>query len=257
MFDTHVHTTFSSDSQLEIQEVLSRLDNSKLGIITTEHLDLNYPEEKLFKCDIDKYLNTYRKYRGDKLLLGIEMGLSLEKIKEFSDVERKYNFDYVLGAVHEVDGLDLYATKELYKNYSKKEMYEKYFEYMIECVKTHPFIDSLAHIDYICRYAEYIDTEMYYREFADHLDTVFRELIDRDISLEINTRRLNIDSAVKNMNDLYKRYSELGGKYVTLGSDAHKVENVGANYDLAVDMANRNNLKIVYCKNRNKNFDII
>lgn len=257
MFDTHIHTTFSSDSQLEVHELFKQLNNSKIGVITTEHLDLNYPDEKLFKCDIDKYLDTYKEFRGERFLLGIEMGLSLEKIEEFNNIESKYDFDFVLGAVHEVNGLDLYAEKQLYKNYSKKEMYEKYLEYMIECVKAHPFIDSLAHIDYICRYAEYVDTEIYYRDFGDHLDTVFRELIDRDISFEINMRRLGLESAVKNMNDLYKRYSELGGEHVTLGSDAHNVENIGANYNLAVDMAKRNNLKIVYYKNRNKHLDTV
>lgn len=257
MFDTHVHTAFSSDSKIKIEEITNKIGNSEIGVITTEHLDLNYPDENSFKCDIDKYFDEYKKYRGNNFLLGMEFGLSLNKVEEFTKIEKKYDFDYVLGAVHEVDGLDLYVTRELYKNYSKKEIYEKHLEYMIQCIRTHPFIDSLAHIDYICRYAGYEDNEIYYGEFSDYLDTVFRELIDRDICLEINTRRLGVQSVDDNMNDLYKRFSELGGKYVTVGSDSHNINDISSNFYLAINIAKKNNLKIVYCKNRKKEFDLI
>ena len=42
----------------------------------------------------------------------------------------------------------------------------------------------------------------------------------------------------------HKRYKELGGKYVTLGSDAHKAEYIGYGFDKAYEIANYFDLKI-------------
>ena len=43
---------------------------------------------------------------------------------------------------------------------------------------------------------------------------------------------------------LIKRYKELGGKYVTLGSDAHKAKYIGYGFDKAYEIANSFDLKI-------------
>ncbi|SHH64035.1 histidinol-phosphatase HisJ family protein [Clostridium grantii] len=255
MFDTHVHSDFSSDSKMKIEHALEKRKQLNISIITTEHVDLNYPEENEFKCDLDKYFKKYNELRDENFLLGIEFGLSKNKTYEYKILEKKYNFDYILGAIHEYDGLDLYAAKELYQNYSKQQMYENYLEYIIECIKDNPYIDSLAHIDYICRYASYKDTEIYYKGFSDYIDGVFKELILRDISLEINTRRLGMPSAINNTKLLCERYRELGGKYVTIGSDAHHEDSIGSKIYLAAEIAKRNNLKIVYYKNRKKEYD--
>ena len=42
----------------------------------------------------------------------------------------------------------------------------------------------------------------------------------------------------------HKRYKELGGKYVTLGSDAHKAKYIGYGFDKAYEIANSFDLKI-------------
>ena len=55
---------------------------------------------------------------------------------------------------------------------------------------------------------------------------VFRLLIAEDKALEINTRRLGDDSVIPPLLKLYKRFRELGGRYATLGSDAHYKEHV-------------------------------
>jgi histidinol-phosphatase (PHP family) len=257
MFDTHIHTEFSSDSQMKIQDALQKTKDLNIGIITTEHMDLNYPQEDLFKCDLDKYFKDYSGLRNEKFLLGVEFGLSINKINEYKILENKYNFDYILGAVHEYEGIDLYDAKELYENYSKQQMYENHLKYMIQCIKDNPYIDSLAHIDYICRYASYKDTEIYYKEFSDYIDGVFKELISREISLELNTRRLGLPSALSNTKILCKRYKELGGKYVTIGSDSHNQDSIGSKICLAAEIAKTNNLRVLYYKNRKKEYDEI
>ena len=56
--------------------------------------------------------------------------------------------------------------------------------------------------------------------------------------------------AVESLTELYTRYAELGGKYVTLGSDAHAAKAVGMHFDVAQKIAKTAGLTIVYYKKR-------
>ncbi len=249
MFDCHVHSEKSSDSILKICDVVNKSNNDNLGIILTEHIDLNYPDKELFKLETEEYIRSYNEYRSDKLLLGVEIGLSVGFEKQYMEIIDNNDLDFVLGAVHELEGQDLYDAKELYSK-QKREVYEKYFEYMLECIKRNPYIDSFAHIDYICRYAPYKDTEIYYNEYCDYIDEVIKALIERKICFEINTRRLGNKTAYNALKQIYRRYSELGGEYVTIGSDAHLKENIAMNFDEAKEIARSCGLKPVYFVNR-------
>jgi histidinol-phosphatase (PHP family) len=49
---------------------------------------------------------------------------------------------------------------------------------------------------------------------------------------------------------IYKRYRDMGGRYITIGSDAHTEENIGMNFKVALDLAEHLNLQPVHFKNR-------
>ncbi|WP_461206527.1 histidinol phosphate phosphatase [Clostridium sp. DL1XJH146] len=249
MFDCHVHSDKSSDSILNICDIVNKIKDDNLGIILTEHIDLNYPDKELFKLETEEYIKSYYKYRSDKLLLGIEIGLSIGFENQYTKIIDNNDLDFVLGAVHELEGKDLYDVKEIYVN-PKKEVYEKYFEYMLECIKTNPYIDSFAHIDYICRYATYKDTEIYYNDYSEYIDEVLKALIQRGICFEINTRRLGNKSVYDALMKIYRRYNELGGEYITIGSDAHLKENIAMNFEEAKEIVRSCGLKPVYFVNR-------
>ncbi|WP_234121806.1 histidinol phosphate phosphatase [Clostridium hydrogenum] len=249
IFDSHVHTEFSTDSKLKLEEALKTAGDLGIGIISTDHIDLNYPEKDKFIFDIDEYFNKYYKYRSDKYFLGVEIGMTDEFSKENRNISEKYDFDYIIGSIHFVDGIDIF-DKELYKDRDKKYVYERYFQNMIECIKTHEYINSLAHIDYICRYASYKNTEINYNEYSDLIDEVLRLIVSREIAFEINLRRLSNMAAVENLIPIYKRYKEIGGSLVTIGSDSHNSESIGLNLKAAFYIAEKCKLKPVYYKNR-------
>jgi histidinol-phosphatase (PHP family) len=75
MIDTHIHTEYSSDSQMKIQDALERVKKSGIGMTITEHLDLKFPSGSDFTFDIDKYFNDYDKYKNSKFMLGVEIGI--------------------------------------------------------------------------------------------------------------------------------------------------------------------------------------
>lgn len=72
-------------------------------------------------------------------------------------------------------------------------------------------------------------------------------------ALELNTRRLTQDGATDSLFVLLKRYRELGGNYLTIGSDAHMPHSVGNQLDL-YHMAEKTNLTPVYFKDRKIHF---
>ncbi|MCR3761084.1 histidinol phosphate phosphatase [Clostridium felsineum] len=250
IFDTHIHTLFSTDSKMEINEAIDAANKKNIGMIITEHIDFNYPVKGKFVFDIDKYFKDYYKYRSDKVLLGVEIGMGEEIKDQNREINKNYDFDYVLGSIHLLGGKDLYE-KDMYKNSDKREVFETYFETMLASLSCHTYINSLAHIDYISRYATYKDPEIYYNEYSDYIDEVLKFIVDREIAFEINTRRIGKKEICDNLIPIYKRYRELGGRFVTIGSDSHNKESIGANFENAFKIAESCNLKPVYFEKRN------
>jgi histidinol-phosphatase (PHP family) len=249
LFDSHMHTRFSTDSKMDIEAAIKRAGELNIGIITTEHMDLNYPIPNEFKFDPDKYFKEYAKYRNDKVLLGIELGMIPDSVSDNRKLIESYPFDYVIGSIHLVDNNDLFYD-DFYTNRSKNEAYEDYFRYMLQCIKSHNFIDSLGHIDYIARYAKYEDKEIYYEDFTEYIDEILKAIALNGKPIELNTRRLKDSTVVKNLKKIYKRFYDLGGRTITIGSDSHNIDSIASNFDVAKAMAESCNLKIVYFKER-------
>lgn len=249
LFDSHMHTRFSTDSKMNIEAAIKRAAELNIGIITTEHMDLNCPIANEFKFSPDEYFKEYSKYRNDKVLLGIELGMITDRVLDNRELIESYPFDYVIGSIHIVDNMDVFYDA-FYLNRTKREAYEHYFKYMLQCLKTHNFIDCLGHIDYIARYAKYEDKEIYYEDFTEYIDEILKTTAQNSKSIELNTRRLKDSTAVKNLQKIYKRFYELGGRTITIGSDSHNVDSIGSNFDSAKAMAESCNLKIVYFKER-------
>lgn len=260
MFDTHIHTEISSDSEMKIEEVLEAMELKKVGIILTEHMDLNYPDETFFKLDVDSYIKKYEKYRSDKLLIGIEIGFDngayLNKCVETS---KREEFDFVLGATHIVEGIDLYEDA-FYKNektdslYDIEEVYSKYFNAMLNYIKKNTYFDSMAHIDYIARYSKrfHADAEIHYSKYSSIIDEILKELVSMEKAIEINTRRFNEKGVEDNLIKIYKKFKEFGGRFVTIGSDSHNKDAIALNFNRAVEMAREADLTPVYFKERKR-----
>ncbi|MGV8983706.1 histidinol phosphate phosphatase [Clostridium sp.] len=249
MIDSHIHTEFSSDSEMKLQDGLEHGRKLDIGMTITEHLDLKFPTGTDFDFDIEKYFKDYEKYKSNKFMLGIEIGMQLNCIEENREIINKYPFDYVIGSIHVANGEDIYDPKS-YEGKTKSESFEQYFSSMIDCVKKYDFIDSLGHIDYISRYATYKDNEINYLEFKEYIDEVLRTVVLNGKVMEINTRRLKNVEAYKNLIHVYGAYKQMGGKYVTIGSDAHHAEDIGNNFMVASRICEICNLKPVYFKNR-------
>lgn len=247
LFDSHMHTCFSSDSKMLMAEAITRGRELNIGITITEHMDINYPGPLAFTFDVDQYFAEYTKYRSDNVLLGIEIGMRSDCLAENCRLIEASPFDYVIGSVHVVDEIDIYLP-EFYEGRNKQEVYRQYFEAMLQCVTCYDGIHSLGHIDYIARYAGFLDPEVYYSDFKEHIDEILRVLARKGKALEINTRRLGNKAAMEILMPIYERFYEVGGRLVTIGSDAHRVNEIGRGLAEGVEIADRSKLKVVYFK---------
>lgn len=244
IFDSHSHTEFSGDSEMKAADALAAAERLGLGLVFTEHLDLDYPGEIDFTFNPDDYWNAYERFRGNKLRLGVEVGMQASTCDRSREFTEWLPFDFVVGAIHMVDGKDIYY-KESYGDLSKEDFYRRYFAAMADNVRRHTFIDVLAHIDYIARYAPYDNPELEHGNFTEDVDDVLRAVVETDTVLELNTRRLGSARAFKELVPIYRRYRELGGREITLGSDAHTADAIGAHFDLALDFADALELSVV------------
>ncbi|MGL4740215.1 MAG: histidinol-phosphatase HisJ family protein [Sarcina sp.] len=251
IIDTHIHSEFSFDSKMKISELLSTRKFLKIGTCLTEHLDLDLSDIPII--NIENYLEFHKKYKSDNFLVGIEMGLDKSTLKSLATFNQTYGekLDFIIGSIHSLYGEDLFFYLKK-TTLPKKTIFKDYFEKMLFCVQKFDCFDTLAHIDYISRYASYDDNELYFDEYKDLLCEIFKTLIQKNKSLELNTRRLDNPKAYSSMHKLLSEYKKLGGNYITLGSDAHDATSVGKNFDIAKKLLTEINLTTVYYKNRQR-----
>lgn len=227
MFDSHIHSSISSDSTLAAADAIRAMKEKKIGGVFTEHFDFGYPEAGTFIFDPDMYFSKYDKLRSSRCFLGIEIGLVAGFGREAADLIQKHAFDYVIGSIHVVENMDIYYP-DFYAGRSKLEAYSAYFEAMEACILEFSDFDALGHIDYIARYAPYSDPEIWSESHLHpYIDRVLRALIQTGRVLELNTRRIECSADFELVRPIYARYAELGGICVTIGSDAHKSERIG------------------------------
>ena len=237
MFDCHVHSNYSYDAEMDAETAcLAAIEHGLGGAAFVDHLDYDFPGNEADNIvDFDEYLRCLDGLRmkyGHRLdiIKGIEVGIQPHVIEKSAALVRAHNFDYVLGSVHIVDGLDPY--KDLfYEGKTKQQAYSRYLENIMHMLDNFTDFDMAGHLDYIIRYAPYDDRSLVYADHSDLLDSIFKKLIFSGKGFEVNTssyrekgRKLPIprfDAAI------LKRYKELGGELVCLGSDSHTPNYLG------------------------------
>jgi histidinol-phosphatase (PHP family) len=171
-----------------------------------------------------------------KIKRGVEMGLTDFNVAEVSDVLSKRKFDFVIGSLHHVNGIDPYE-KIYWDNVSVKEAYGKYLETLYECVKIHNDYDVLGHLTYVAKSPNNPTHEpLVYENYREIIDEILKEVIRRDKGIEINTSGIDRIGETLPSKRILERYKELGGRIVTLGSDAHVPENVGRHFGAAIEL---------------------
>ncbi len=243
MKDCHVHTKISHDGISTIDEYLAVAKKKGIDEITlTEHYDIyDGVDSDLKTLDIDYYLDEYIKYWNKpnvKVNFGLEIGLQPDIVYKILDMVKRYPFDFIIGSSHITCKKDMAMDKSFFEGYTRHHAYKRYFEEVLENIKIYDNeFDVYGHLDYVVRYGGYEEKQIDYEEFKDILDEILISLIEKEKGIEINTSgiRYGLESPHPNI-DIIRRYRELGGKIITIGSDAHKADDLGSNFDIALNI---------------------
>ena len=228
LVDVHSHTNFSIDSKnTMVASCISAMNKGLRGISFTEHVDSNPKEWGHGLYDSNAYfkeLDRVRRLYGDQieLLAGIEFSESHIYGKELEAMSN-LPYDVVLGSVHWIDA-GYIGDKDILAILSQEEVEERYFD-AIRNVIAFGKIDVLAHFDITKRS---FGTRLIE---PDKVTQMLIELVESSIALEINTSSLR-KGLKETMPEiaLVEEFVRLGGKRITLGSDAHYSDDLGADF---------------------------
>lgn len=241
MFDFHLHSSVSFDSSATAEEILSAAEQTGLReICFTDHYDYNdIPTERHDTFALHTYRAAYDTLSSEtvKIRRGVEFGLTPWNTKEREALLASYPFDFVIGSVHFTGGYDPYY-EEFWTHNGLDTAFEKYLLQTLSCVKAHEGFDVLGHINYVCKSAHCpTKAPLRYGDFPDLFDEIMKTVAGKGIGMEINTS--GIDRVGDFLPDItyIRRFRELGGEIVTIGSDAHNGERVGQYTDRALAIA--------------------
>lgn len=259
--DCHVHTKISHDGISFMQDYLNISAQKGVDEITfTEHYDVyDGLKTNLKTLDVANYFSSYQKVKetaNTKINFGIEIGLQPDISNNVKNLVSNYPFDFIIGSSHITCKKDMAMDKSFFYGLTRKEAYLRYFNEVLQNIKIYDEFDVYGHLDYVVRYGGYGIKTIEYLEFADILDAILLELIKKDKGIEINTSGLRYGLPYPHPNiEIIKRYKELGGKIITIGSDAHKVEDLAKDFDLVYDILRSLNIgEIAVFHNRIPNF---
>lgn len=248
LYDNHNHSQFSFDGKKTSVEDSAKAAYSKGlgGICFSDHCDFYAPplkftfenyEPELFDVllqqeEIDRIRTVMGKQdRPFEILKGIEIGMYEESHDQIRQILSGNSFDQVIASVHYIEQSDPYYG-EFYDGKDHKTAYGKYLETIYREMIWMKDFDIMGHYDYIARYAPYPEATIRYREFSDIFDEMFRFLIREGKALEINTKSYQeTGNRITTLDpDILKRYKELGGEIISLGSDSHDAAMVGKDF---------------------------
>lgn len=243
--DLHVHTDNSFDGNHSATFFCERAEVMDLRVVAfTDHCEVDQfkgdpdYEKRIFQAffEVSKVRSAFR---GKMIVLnGIELGQPAFDTKTADDIINRYDYDQVIGSVHNLrGGEDFYFMKNLSMD-EAKSLLKQYFDEIIIMLQWGNF-DVLAHLTYPLRYFySQSDLEIDLSEFDDQINQILKLTIEKGIALEINTAALRQPlNKLSPEISLIKRYKEMGGRYVTVGSDAHYAEHLAADIDKACDAA--------------------
>ncbi len=258
--DLHMHTKSSFDGNYSAELMCESAVKNELSVIAiTDHFDVDFYERHNLgtrqQTSYEGICSAQQAFDGKiTLLRGIEMGQPTYDLPLTEKSLARYDYDFVIGSIHNLRGMPDFSDLD-YPNLSQAEIYalfDKYFEEELILAKWNGF-DTLAHLTYPMRYiVQSGRTDIDPARFDDVADEIFKVLIANGKALEINTSGLRQPIGKTMPTENYvRRFRELGGELLTLGSDAHFTEHVGAGIDNGYEIAENCGFKYVtYFKNR-------
>ena len=245
IIDTHVHTDNSPDGHHSAMYMCERAELAGLRAIAfTDHVEADfYRRDHYDRAALQSFIDVTKARSAfcGKLLVcaGIELGQPMYDVATSEEILRSLPYDFVIGSVHNFENEQDFMYLD-YSQWDVTDLLNRYFDELIKLAAWAKF-DALAHMTYPLRYIvgeHNIPVDM--SAFGEKIDEILSLLVKNNKALEINTSGLR-QKLGRTMpeEDVVRRFKELGGEMVTVGSDAHYAKDIGAGIDAGMEIAKR------------------
>jgi histidinol-phosphatase (PHP family) len=247
--DMHVHSTCSGDAVSSIIEYIHRavaLGLAEIGFC--EHVDFDPRDEGYGTFDPARYDLEIEAARSATPGIGLRQGIEVAYQSSREDEIRTWlaarPWDYIVASIHVLDYADGWAiisepgtVDDYFAFHTQRQSYVPYFEELLR-VACSGLGDVLGHFDLVKRYGVRCHGPFEPSVFEEEIRAVLRAAVESGMGLEINTSGLRQSPGEPYPAlTVLRWYRELGGEILTVGSDAHHADDLGAGIPEALDMA--------------------
>lgn len=260
--DMHVHSGHSNDSTCPMEDMVQAqmARGTKIMAFTDHFHIIHYPEFDIFEPiqgSVREAAQLAVKYQGQcQILTGVEVGECMWHPETLDKLMDMCQYDVVIGSVHLVrhPGYEGFYSGMNFSKIPKEEIYaymDHYFDDVMEMIEIMDF-DILAHLTCPLRYITgYHHIKIDLSVFEEKIGRILARIIEKDIAFEVNTSSRDILGDWMPTKEIVTKYYEMGGRRVTLGSDAHVTKNASMHFEEAIrDLKEIGFTTIYYYKNR-------
>ena len=248
ILDLHAHTDNSFDGNHSAVFLCETAAAQGLRAVAfTDHVEMDcYRAQRFDRTAKQSYFETVKArsaFRGKLIVCaGVELGQPTYDIPESEHLVQQYSYDIVIGSIHNLRGKKdfWFLPREEYENGGADRLLREYFDELLLLAEWGKF-DVLAHLTYPLRYmvGEY-GIPVHVSDYAQQIDAILEAAIKNKLALEINASGLRQKlGGTMPGEGIVRRFKALGGERITVGSDAHYAEHLGAGLEQAMDMALR------------------
>lgn len=249
--DYHLHCEYSDDSNEPMENQIQKAITLGLDeMCFTDHVDYGIkrdwddPEGIIIRHAIEhgkkvdlvlanvnypKYfeaLNMYQKKYASSISIkkGLEFGIQSITVDAYEKLYASYqdDLDFVLFSMHQVNNLEFW-TQDFQKGKTQKEYNDEYYKEIYQTMQMFHHYSCLAHLDLLARYDE---NGIYpFENEKDIIAEILKYAIRDGKGIEINTSSWKYGlKDTQPSRAILKLYKDLGGKIITVGSDAHETK---------------------------------
>ena len=249
--DYHLHCEYSDDSNEPMENQIQKAITLGLDeMCFTDHVDYGIkrdwddPEGIIIRHAIEhgkevdlvlanvnypKYfeaLNMYQQKYASSISIkkGLEFGIQSITVDAYEKLYASYqdDLDFVLFSMHQVNNLEFW-TQDFQKGKTQKEYNDEYYKEIYQTMQIFHHYSCLAHLDLLARYDE---NGIYpFENEKDIIAEILKYAIRDGKGIEINTSSWKYGlKDTQPSRAILKLYKDLGGKIITVGSDAHETK---------------------------------
>jgi histidinol-phosphatase (PHP family) len=233
--DYHIHTLFSDGRKGLVDYVDQAVKSGIDEIGFSDHVHFQKASWSMDFANLPDYLNeinALRRISKIPIKAGLEVDFVPSKMDGLMQTISKFDLDYLIGSVHYIGEWQIDSEAEIHRWRGKDidQVYQQYFALIEEMVKSGLF-DIVGHLDLPKKFGFQPKND----DNRLPLETV-RLISKSNMCIEVSTGGLR-----KPCHEIYPSQDLLKmcfdqGLPITLGSDAHSPEDVGADFNKAISL---------------------